>query len=141
LVPDQVLGDMIASEAMPVVHLTDVFHQAAQSQIIVNAYRVNQGVIPDLRKPVAESDFYFVEADSSEMTVARIVELVKTRILRRFGLHPIRDVQVLRPMNCSGVGARSSTPNSKTLNPAGERQGREIWLDLGTGRHGHADRK
>ena len=66
---------------------------------IVNAHRINQGTIPDLRKPEAESDFYFVEADDPETAVARIVELVKTRIPRRFGLDPIRDVQVLTPMN------------------------------------------
>ena len=65
---------------MPVVRLTEVFRQAAQSQIIVNAHRINQGVIPDLRKPEAESDFYFVEADDPETAVPRILELVKTRI-------------------------------------------------------------
>ena len=64
--PGQVLADMIASGAIPVVRLTEVFRQAAESQIIVNAHRINQGVIPDLRKPDAESDFYFVEADDPE---------------------------------------------------------------------------
>ena len=97
--PGQVLADVISSSAVPGVRLTEVFRQAAQSQIIVNAHRINQGVIPDLRKPEAESDFYFVEADDAETAVARIIELVKTRIPRRFGLDPIRDVQVLCPMN------------------------------------------
>jgi exodeoxyribonuclease V alpha subunit len=78
-----------------------------KSQIIVNAHRINHGVMPDLRKPEAESDFYFVEAEDPETAVPRIVELVKTRIPRRFGLDPIRDVQVLCPMNRGGVGARS----------------------------------
>jgi hypothetical protein len=73
---------------------------------IVNAHRINQGVIPDLRRPEAESDFYFVEADDPETAVARIIELVKTRIPRRFGLDPIRDVQALCPMNRGGVGVR-----------------------------------
>jgi exodeoxyribonuclease V alpha subunit len=71
--PGQVLADVISSGAVPVVRLTEVFRQAAQSQIIVNA-----------------SDFYFVEADDPETAVARIIELVKTRIPRRFGLDPIR---------------------------------------------------
>ena len=61
--PGQVLADVISSGAVPVVRLTEVFRQAAQSQIIVNAHRINQGVIPDLRRTEAESDFYFVEAD------------------------------------------------------------------------------
>jgi exodeoxyribonuclease V alpha subunit len=121
--PGQVLADVISSGAMPVVRLTEVFRQAAQSQIIVNAHRINQGVIPDLRKPEAESDFYFVEADDPETAVARIIELVKTRIPRRFGLDPIRDVQVLCTMNRGGVGARSvNIELQAALNPAGERK-------------------
>ena len=121
--PGQVLADIIASEAIPVVRLTEVFRQAAQSQIIVNAHRINQGLIPDFRKPEAESDFYFVETETPETAVPRIIELVKTRIPRRFGLDPIRDVQVLCPMNRGGVGARSlNIELQAALNPAGERK-------------------
>src|ERR1700691_3379032 len=121
--PGQVLADVISSGAVPVVRLTEVFRQAAQSQIIVNAHRINHGVMPDLRKPETESDFYFVEADDPEAAVPRIVELVKTRIPRRFGLDPIRDVQVLSPMNRGGVGARSlNIELQAALNPAGERK-------------------
>ena len=119
----QVLADVISSGAVPVVRLTEVFRQAAQSQIIVNAHRINQGVVPDLRKPEADSDFYFVEADDAETAVSRIIELVKTRIPRRFGLDPIRDVQVLCPMNRGGVGARSlNIELQAALNPAGDRK-------------------
>src|SRR5271165_2635855 len=119
--PGQVLADMITSGALPVVRLTEVFRQAAKSQIIVTAHRINQGVIPDLSKPDIESDFYFVEANHPETAVSRIVELVKTRIPRRFGLDPIRDVQVLCPMNRGGVGARSlNIELQAALNPAGE---------------------
>src|SRR6202007_1259280 len=121
--PGQVLADVISSGAVPVVRLTEIFRQAAQSQIIVNAHRINQGVVPDLRKPEAESDFYFVEANDPETAVARIIELVKTRIPRRFGLDPIRDVQVLCPMNRGGVGARSlNIELQAALNLAGERK-------------------
>jgi exodeoxyribonuclease V alpha subunit len=95
--PGQILADVIESGAIPVVRLTEVFRQAAESRIIVNAHRINQGGIPDLSKPDTESDFYFVEADDPEAAVPRIIELVKTRIPRRFGLDPIRDVQVLCP--------------------------------------------
>jgi exodeoxyribonuclease V alpha subunit len=121
--PGQVLADIITSAAIPVVRLTEVFRQAARSQIIVNAHRINQGVIPDLRKPDIESDFYFVEANDPETAVPRIIELVKIRIPRRFGLDPIRDVQVLCPMNRGGVGARSlNIELQAALNPAGERK-------------------
>jgi exodeoxyribonuclease V alpha subunit len=95
--PGQVLADVIASGVIPVVRLTEVFRQAAESRIIVNAHRINQGLIPDLRKPEAESDFYFVEAEDPETAVPLIIELVKIRIPRRFGLDPIRDIQLLCP--------------------------------------------
>ena len=119
--PGQVLADIIASGAVPVVRLTEVFRQAAQSRIITSAHRINQGIIPDLARPEGDSDFYFVPADDPETAVARIVELVKTRIPQRFGLDPIRDIQVLCPMNRGGVGARSlNVELQKALNPAGE---------------------
>ena len=101
------LADIIASGAVPVVRLTEVFRQAAQSRIIItSAHRINQGSIPDLNPPEAESDFYFVQVDDPETAVARIIELVKTRIPKRFGLDPIRDIQVLCRMNRGGAGAR-----------------------------------
>lgn len=90
--PGQVLADVIASGVIPVVRLTDVFRQAAESRIITSAHKINQGSIPDLSKPEGDSDFYFVQADDPETAVPRIVDLVKTRIPRRFGLNPIRDV-------------------------------------------------
>ncbi len=121
--PGQVLADIIASGTVPVVQLTEVFRQAAASWIIVSAHRINQGLIPDLGKPDDGSDFYFVQADDPETAVSRIVELVKTRIPRRFGLDPIRDIQVLCPMNRGGVGARSlNIELQAALNPAGERK-------------------
>ena len=101
------LADIISSAAVPVVRLTEIFRQAAQSRIITSAHRINQGSIPDLSPPGTDSDFYFVQADDPETAVGRIIELAKTRIPKRFGLDPIRDIQVLCPMNCGGVGARS----------------------------------
>ena len=121
--PGQVLADIIASGAVPVVRLTEVFRQAAQSRIITSAHQINQGSIPDLSKPEGDSDFYFVQADDPETAVPRIIELVKTRIPQRFGLDPIRDIQVLCPMNRGGVGARSlNIELQAALNPAGERK-------------------
>jgi exodeoxyribonuclease V alpha subunit len=121
--PGQILADVIASGAVPVVRLTEVFRQAAQSRIITSAHRINQGSIPDLSKPDGDSDFYFVQADDPETAVPRIIELVKTRIPQRFGLDPIRDIQVLCPMNRGGVGARSlNIELQAALNPAGERK-------------------
>ncbi len=121
--PGQVLADLIASEAVPVVRLTEVFRQAAESRIITSAHRINQGNLPDLSRPDGQSDFYFVQADDPETAVSRVIELVKTRIPQRFGLDPIRDIQVLCPMNRGGIGARSlNIELQAALNPAGERK-------------------
>jgi exodeoxyribonuclease V alpha subunit len=121
--PGQVLADVISSGAIPVVRLTEVFRQAAQSRIITTAHRINQGIIPDLTPPENDSDFYFVQAEEPEIAVQRIVELVKARIPARFGFDPIRDIQVLCPMNRGGVGARSlNIELQAALNPAGDQK-------------------
>ena len=121
--PGQVLADIIASGAVPVVRLTEVFRQAARSRIVTTAHGINRGAIPDLSRPDSHSDFYFVPADDPETAAARIVELVKTRIPKRFGLDPVRDIQVLCPMNRGGAGARSlNIELQAALNPAGERK-------------------
>ena len=121
--PGQVLADIIASGAVPVVRLTEVFRQAARSRIVGSAHRINRGAIPDLSRPESDSDFYFVQADDPETAATRIVDLVKTHIPRRFGLHPVRDIQVLCPMTRGGVGSRSlNIELQAALNPAGERK-------------------
>jgi exodeoxyribonuclease V alpha subunit len=121
--PGQVLADIISSGAVPVVRLTEVFRQAARSRIITSAHRINQGLMPDLSSPGTDSDFYFVQVDDPAIAVSRIVELAKTRIPKRFGLDPIRDIQVLCPMNRGGAGARSlNIELQAALNPAGDRK-------------------
>ncbi|MGI4793708.1 MAG: ATP-dependent DNA helicase, partial [Janthinobacterium lividum] len=69
--PGQVLADIIGSDAVPVIRLTEVFRQAAQSRIITNAHRINQGQMPELTAPEG-SDFYFVEADEPEDAAAKL---------------------------------------------------------------------
>ena len=121
--PGQVLADIIQSEAIPVVRLTEVFRQAAESRIITAAHRINKGQMPDLARPEGDSDFYFVNAADPEAAVPLIVDLVKNRIPNRFGFDPIRDVQVLCPMNRGGVGARSlNIELQAALNPATEQK-------------------
>src|SRR5260370_6446433 len=93
--PGQALADIIASGAVPVVRLTEVFRQAAKSQIVQNAHRINAGQAPELAKPSAETDLYFVSADHPETTVTRLIGMVKDRIPRRFGVDPVRDIRVL----------------------------------------------
>jgi exodeoxyribonuclease V alpha subunit len=116
----QVLAEIIASSAVPVVRLTEVFRQAAESRIIVNAHRINQGLMPDLAS-VESGDFYFVDAADAEEGVRKLLAIVRDRIPKRFGFDPVRDIQVLCPMNRSGLGARSlNIELQKELNPPGE---------------------
>jgi len=118
--PGQVLADIIASGAVPVVRLTEVFRQAAESRIIVNAHRINQGLMPDLVS-VESGDFFFVDAADPEEGVRKLLAIVRERIPKRFGFDPIRDIQVLCPMNRGGLGARSlNIELQKALNPPGD---------------------
>ena len=120
--PGQVLGDIIASGAVPVVRLTEVFRQAAASRVIVNAHRINRGQMPEL-EAVEGSDFFFVEAAEPEEGVRKLLAVVRDRIPARFGLHPVRDVQVLCPMNRGGLGARAlNIELQAALNPPGEQR-------------------
>src|SRR6516225_8162175 len=118
--PVQVLADVIASGAIPVVRLTEVFRQAAQSRIILNAHRINHGMMPDLA-PADSGDFYFVDAAGAGEGVRKLLAIVQERIPKRFGLDPIRDIQVLCPMNRGGLGARSlNIELQNALNPPSE---------------------
>ena len=115
--PGQVLADIIDSRAVPVARLTEIFRQAAQSQIVTNAHKVNSGHMPNLDTR-AESDFYFIEARDPEMGISKIIEIVKNRLPKRFGFDAIKDVQVLCPMNRGGLGARAlNVELQKALNP------------------------
>ena len=63
--------------------------------------------MPELGRPEGETDFYFVPAETPDDATRKIVELVRNRIPKRFGLDPVRDIQVLCPMNRGGVGSRA----------------------------------
>jgi hypothetical protein len=96
-----------------------VFRQAADSQIITNAHRIRRGQMPDMRGADLSSDFHFVERDDPEKIAATLVKLVQERIPERFRLDPIRDVQVLCPMNRGSLGVRElNTALQKVLNPS-----------------------
>jgi exodeoxyribonuclease V alpha subunit len=104
--PGQVLKDVIASGAVPVVRLTEVFRQAATSRIIVSAHRINEGLMPDLSAR-NEGDFFYVGADDPGDVANKVVDLVSRHIPLRFGFDPALDIQVLSPMQRGGAGARA----------------------------------
>jgi exodeoxyribonuclease V alpha subunit len=117
--PGQVLADIIDSGAIPVSRLTEIFRQAAESQIVTNAHKVNAGYMPNLDVTRSDtSDFYFIGTHDPEDGVSKIIEIVKNRLPKRFGFDPIKDVQVLCPMNRGGLGARAlNVELQKALNP------------------------
>ena len=116
--PGMVLRNLIASGVVPVVRLTEVFRQAAHSRIITNAHRINEGYLPALAPKDAVSDFYFVEREEPERIADTLVDMVKHRMPGKFHLDPIRDIQVLCPMNRGSLGIRELNVRLQTeLNP------------------------
>ncbi|GAW65506.1 ATPase AAA [Geoanaerobacter pelophilus] len=119
--PGAVLGDIIDSNRVPTVRLTEIFRQAASSSIIVNAHRINKGEMPVKSEGPELCDFYFIPAETPEQIHEILLQVVTKRIPNRFGLHPIRDVQVLTPMNRGGLGTHSLNAElQKALNEKGE---------------------
>ena len=114
-----VLRDVIDSGRVPVVELNEIFRQAGESQIIINAHKINNGLIPEFgheRKGL--EDFYFIEQDDQEQVLEIIKELVINRIPRRFGLDPIDGIQVLSPMHKGTAGTENlNTVLQDVLNP------------------------
>ncbi|WP_262268064.1 SF1B family DNA helicase RecD2 [Microvirga yunnanensis] len=125
--PGQILSDIIASGTVPVVHLREVFRQERESRIITVAHAINRGIVPDLSHQ-PDSDLYFVEADTPADAIAKMTILMRDRIPRKFGLDPVRDVQVLCPMNRGRLGTHMlngelqqifNPPGTESLHRAG----------------------
>jgi exodeoxyribonuclease V alpha subunit len=117
--PGMVLRHLIESKVVPVVRLTEVFRQAANSRIIINAHRINEGNLPEFPTKGDESDFFFIDRNGPEQIAATLVEIVKQRIPARFHFEAIRDIQVLCPMNRGSLGVRELNVRLQNeLNPA-----------------------
>jgi len=114
-----VLKDIIASGEMQVVELNEIFRQARESLIIVNAHKINNGLLPSFKSSGQKpDDFYFIEQEDPEEVLRIILELTKERIPRRFGFDPVDDIQVLTPMHKGVVGAGNLNAElQKALNP------------------------
>jgi exodeoxyribonuclease V alpha subunit len=101
--PGLVLHDLIACGRIPVVQLSEVFRQAATSRIIQAAHRINAGELPSIPARGEESEFYFVEAGTPERIQELVLDLVHSRIPRKWD-YPSKEIQVLTPMNRSLLG-------------------------------------
>ena len=104
--PGNVLKDMIKSERVHICTLKEIFRQAKDSQIILNAHKVNQGEFPDLRY-FPESDFLYYPQESPEEIVAQILELITTTLPRKYHFHRFEDIQVLSPMKRGQIGSEN----------------------------------
>lgn len=113
-----VLNDLIKSDFFDVVTLDTIFRQAQKSLIVVNAHKINNGEFPIVANENKKSNFYFIQKNDPEDVLATIVDLVKTRLPKRFNLDPINDIQVLTPMHRGVVGAGNlNTKLQEVMNP------------------------
>ncbi|HUJ11688.1 MAG TPA: ATP-dependent RecD-like DNA helicase [Verrucomicrobiae bacterium] len=134
--PGNFLRDVIDSNRLPVVRLTEIFRQARNSLIVTNAHRVNQGQTPvttasgTLAPPKVDSgvtvsvadvpDFFFIEEEAPEQVLATIKTLCAQRVPKKFGFDPMRDIQVLTPMHKGLCGSENLNRELQaTLNPTG----------------------
>jgi len=105
--PGNVLKDLMDSGVVPVARLTQIYRQAKQSLIVVNAHRINQGVFPVLPRRFGKVDFVFVELQEPEAIKGRLLDLVARELPWRYGFDPIRDLQVITPMHRGPVGIQN----------------------------------
>jgi len=140
--PGSVLRDLIRSGAVETVALTEIFRQAQQSRIVVNAHRVNSGRLPqgagsgDAPPPVPQagpsapllagfSDFYFIPGEEPAAILDAVKRLVRHEIPQRLGVDPLEGIQVLTPMHKGLLGTVSLNAELQALlNPRGEQVGR-----------------
>ena len=125
-----ILKDVISSGTVPVVLLDTIFRQARNSRIIVNAHRINQGILPETKNEDLESDFFFIEKEDPETVLKIILDLASDRIPDRFGLNPVDEIQIITPMHKGIVGAANlNLELQRRLNPgeAGVTRGNRIF--------------
>lgn len=114
--PGNVLKDLIQSEVVPICVLLEIFRQAQDSGIVVNAHKINHGEYPKL---FGHDDFHFVELESPEEILKEITELVALKLPRRHRLHKFEDIQVLCPMKRGVIGSENlNIVLQERLNPS-----------------------
>ncbi len=128
--PGNVLKDIIRSGKFTVIKLTEIFRQAQESMIVVNAHKVNQGQFPvlmEIDRP-EKTDFHFIQEEDPEKILQNILDLCSERIPRQFGFHPLKEIQVLAPMHKGTIGvANLNVELQKRLNPGQSGITRGTW--------------
>ncbi|MDW7672260.1 MAG: ATP-dependent RecD-like DNA helicase [Bacillota bacterium] len=120
--PGTILKDMADSGLIPVIHLTDIFRQAQESHIVVNAHRINAGDPPLLN--VRDKDFFFIAEDDPSAALSTIRSLLLERLPEYRGFDPHKDIQVLTPSKKGRTGTRQMNAYlQEVMNPpAADRQ-------------------
>ncbi|MFC1968351.1 ATP-dependent RecD-like DNA helicase [Chloroflexota bacterium] len=114
--PGNVLKDIIASGRVETIRLTQIFRQAQESLIVVNAHRVNRGEFLQLEaSPGQQTNLYFINREEPGKVVDVIKELCKRRLPRAFGLDPLEDIQVMAPMHKGTVGVANLNAELQSL--------------------------
>ena len=117
--PGNLLKDILVSGAVPQVTLNQIFRQARESRIVINAHRINAGHLPQTAAASPSvSDFYFIQQEDPKKILGTILTLVSERIPARFGFDPLEDIQVLTPMHRGVLGTQNlNRALQTTLNP------------------------
>ena len=117
--PGAVLGDFIRSAVIPSTRLDLIFRQDSSGLIVKNAHHVNAGEPLEIRR--GDTDFYFARCEDPDACLKRTIEFMTERIPNKFGLDPLRDVQVLTPMRRNILGTDNlNVELQKALNPSGD---------------------
>lgn len=119
--PGNVLKDLIESECLDVVVLDEIFRQAQESAIVMNAHRINTGRYPVMNEK--NKDFFFIKRIAHESVIETVIDLIKTRLPKFYNCSPIEDIQVLTPMRKSILGVDSLNKELQdALNPKSSRK-------------------
>ena len=126
--PGYPFSDMLRSGILPTVRLQTIFRQAQESLIVMNAHRVNQGQLPELKN--VKSDFFFLRAASEEAAAQTVQDLCSTRLPKNMGI-PADQIQVLSPTRKGGMGTHNlNTRLQRALNPADSGKKERQWGDF-----------
>ncbi|MBQ2752749.1 MAG: AAA family ATPase, partial [Firmicutes bacterium] len=121
-----VLKDIIRSERIPVVRLNEIFRQAAESAIIMNAHRINMGEEPVINEK--GTDFFFIKRGSAADTKKTVIELIKSRLPKYMDCDPMSDIQIMAPMRKGIVGVNELNVSiQQALNPKDDNKKEKLY--------------
>ncbi len=123
--PGTVLNDILKSETVCAVHLEEIFRQAQESDIILNAHAVNRGDMPALTNN--KKDFFFLNRKDNDSLVQTVAELCSNRLPKNMGIDPA-DIQVITPSRRQPGGVMQLNPVlQKLLNPPSETKAERLF--------------